>query len=120
MADAAEDRTWLFDSVLGFLRGPGWCLPVMGFIDENCVVFDTEEENKLSYMEIYTAFREMADSLLELHLEEYGISAEQFAEVCSQAHLQENARDVIEQVLALDDFVSFKKMMVKRLSLIHI
>ena len=65
-------------------------------------------------MEIYTAFREMADSLLELHLEEYGISAEQFAEVCSQAHLQENARDVIEQVLALDDFVSFKKMMVKR------
>ena len=44
MADAAEDRTWLFDSVLGFLRGPGWCLPVMGFIDENCVVFDTEEE----------------------------------------------------------------------------
>ena len=114
MADAAEDRTWLFDSVLGFLRGPGWCLPVMGFIDENCVVFDTEEENKLSYMEIYTAFREMADSLLELHLEEYGISAEQFAEVCSQAHLQENARDVIEQVLALDDFVSFKKMMVKR------
>ena len=114
MADAAEDRTWLFDSVLGFLRGPGWCLPVMGFIDENCVVFDTEEENKLSYMEIYTAFREMADSLLELHLEEYGISAEQFAEVCGQAHLQENARDVIEQVLALDDFVSFKKMMVKR------
>ena len=79
MADAAEDRTWLFDSVLGFLRGPGWCLPVMGFIDDNCVVFDTEEENKLSYMEIYTAFREMADSLLELHLEEYGISAEQFA-----------------------------------------
>ena len=46
------------------------------------LVFDTEEENKLSYMEIYTAFREMADSLLELHLEEYGISAEQFAEVC--------------------------------------
>ena len=58
MADAAEDRTWLFDSVLGFLRGPGWCLPVMGFIDENCVVFDNEEENKFIYTDLHIMFQE--------------------------------------------------------------
>ena len=36
-----EDLTWLFDAVLGFLKSPGWALPVMSFIDDNCVVFDS-------------------------------------------------------------------------------
>ena len=29
-----EDLTWLFDAVLGFLKSPGWALPVMSFIDD--------------------------------------------------------------------------------------
>lgn len=37
----AEDQEWLFDAVLGFLRSPAWALPVMSFIDDNCVVFDS-------------------------------------------------------------------------------
>ena len=36
-----DDLTWLFDAVLGFLKSPGWALPVMSFIDENCIVFDS-------------------------------------------------------------------------------
>ena len=36
-----EDLTWLFDAVLGFLKSPGWALPVMSFIDDNCIVFDS-------------------------------------------------------------------------------
>ena len=36
-----EDLTWLFDAVLGFLKSPGWALPVMFFIDDNCIVFDS-------------------------------------------------------------------------------
>ena len=30
-----DDDTWLFASVMGFLKSPGWALPVMSFIDEN-------------------------------------------------------------------------------------
>ena len=37
----ADDQEWLFDAVLGFLRSPAWALPVMSFIDDNCVVFDS-------------------------------------------------------------------------------
>ena len=36
-----DDLTWLFDAVLGFLKSPGWALPVMSFIDDNCIVFDS-------------------------------------------------------------------------------
>ena len=32
-------------------RSPTWEVPVMTFIDENCVIFDNDEENKLIYTE---------------------------------------------------------------------
>ena len=38
---------WLFDSVTQFLKGANWAVPVWDFIDDNCIVFDSEEENKL-------------------------------------------------------------------------
>lgn len=30
-------------------QGPLYTVPLMAFIDENCLVFDTEEENKLEW-----------------------------------------------------------------------
>ena len=75
---------------------------------------DAEDENKLAYMDIYSAFRDMVDSLLEMHLEDLGVTAEQFAAVCEAAASQQVGMEVLEQILAVDDFVSFRKMMVKR------
>jgi len=109
--------SWLFDSVMGFLKSPGWALPVMSFIDDNCVVFDDEEENKLAYMDIYGAFREMVDSLLDMHLQEMGVDAATFGAQCAALSSSPNAsagKEALEQILAVDDFLSFKKMMVKR------
>ena len=31
--DDTED-SWVFDSLVGFLRGPVWCVPVMTFIEQ--------------------------------------------------------------------------------------
>ena len=109
-----EDKLWLFDSVVGFLKGPEWAVPVWNFIDDNCIVFDSEEENKLAYHEIFNAFREMAESLIEMHLSDVGCTMEEFAELCSTYATTEVGREVTEQILAVDDFVSFKNMMVKR------
>merc|ERR1719446_35208 len=87
----------------------------MAFIDDNCAVFDDEDENKLSYMTIYAAFKEMVDSLLEMHLQDMGISIDRFLEICATAgNATPAGRMALEQILAVDDFLSFKKMMVKR------
>jgi hypothetical protein len=64
---SADD--WLLDSITGFLRSPGWALPVMSFIDENCIVFDNEDENKFAFTDIHAAFKEMVEMLIEMHLE---------------------------------------------------
>ena len=108
-----------FDSIAGFLKGPEWKMPVMSFIDHHCTVFDSKDENELAYMEIYADFREMVESLTERHLKEVGYSPAQLAELCASLATDEVGREVLEQILvppllAADDFVAFKKMMVER------
>jgi hypothetical protein len=35
------------------MRSPRWRAPVVSFIEEYCLVFDNEEENKLEYTTIH-------------------------------------------------------------------
>ena len=110
----SEELVWIFDAVSGFLKGPEWGVPVWGFIDDNCIVFDSEDENKLAYIDIFNAFREMVENLLEMHLEEFGVTMDQFVTLCTEHSSSEVGKEILEQILAVDDFVSFKQMMVKR------
>jgi len=109
-----SDDQWLLDSISGFLSSPGWALPVMSFIDENCVVFDDDDESQLAYTDIYGAFKEMVEMLLEMHLAAMGVTVEQFVGVVQKLAHTEAGRETVEQLLAVDDYQSFEKMMVKR------
>ena len=62
-------------------------------------------------MSIFKSFADMVDSLLEMHLEEMGVTVEQFAAVCEAAASKQVGMEVLEQILAVDDYISFKKMM---------
>lgn len=64
--DAATEKEWLFDFLLSVFKSPHWDAAVMGFIDENCAVFDTGEENKLSYTELHHLFKDLVSSLLHI------------------------------------------------------
>lgn len=46
-------KDWVFDSLITFLKCPRWKTPVVSFIEENCLIFDTEEENKLEFTDIH-------------------------------------------------------------------
>jgi len=50
---ATGEQDWFFDMIIGFLRSPRWKAPVMSFLDENCIVFDNEDENKLEFTPIH-------------------------------------------------------------------
>lgn len=52
-------------------------------------------------------FIELVDTLLEAHLSEIGVTAEQFADVCARAKDSRDLnRRVFEHLLAVDDFLS--------------
>ncbi|KAM4694622.1 cilia- and flagella-associated protein 36 isoform 2-T2 [Discoglossus pictus] len=110
-----EDAEWVMESVLGFLSGPVWSVPVMDFVEQKCSVFDDEEENKLSYTEIHNEYKELVMKLIEGHLDEVGISEEQFEEATlTPLAYSPTITTIMQPVLAVHDFKIFKTMMVQK------
>ena len=56
------DHDWFFDIIINFLRSPRWKTPIMSFLDEYCIIFDNEEENKLEYTSIHNQFKNLVDT----------------------------------------------------------
>ncbi|XP_075452344.1 cilia- and flagella-associated protein 36 isoform X2 [Ascaphus truei] len=111
----AEDAEWVLETVLGFLGGPIWSIPVLDFMEQRCSVFDDDDENKLSYTEIHDEYKELVEKLLEGHLREVGISEEQLQEACTAPLARSPAlKNILQPVLAVDDFKMFKAMMVQK------
>ena len=112
-----EGDVWLFDYMAGVMRSPCWDVPVMTFIDEHCIVFDSEEENKFSYSEIHAKFKVLIDNLLEQNLSAVGATEDQFFEACESVHESKGlslSKDVLSHIMSVNDFLTFKKLMVKR------
>ncbi len=53
MAEADDEYDWLFDYVMSIFKAATWEVPIMTFIDEYCLTFDNEDENKFAYTEIH-------------------------------------------------------------------
>ena len=71
--------------IIGFLRSPRWKTPVMSFLDENCINFDNEEENKLEFTTIHVQFKRLVEGLLEELMRDLGVTDEQFVDACDKA-----------------------------------
>jgi hypothetical protein len=121
---------WIIDCVASILASPRWEAEVLSFVDENCIIFDSEEENKLQFMTVHREFINLVDNVLRERLLEFGISEKEFSYAClkfsetckkSNSTRTDNAqekeildRNVIDQIYAMADFQGFKNMMLKR------
>lgn len=117
MADPIADASsWLTDFLANVFLSPSWERPLMDFIDEHCLEFDDDqEEHRLMHTELHQKFCELVDALLEVHLAEISLSAEDFMAVLMKSPQQSELRTIVmEQIMAVDDFLTFKKLMVKR------
>jgi len=113
---AAESAAgWLQDFVVQVLRSPSWETPVLDFIDAHCGSFDGADENRLEYTQLHEQFCALVERLLEAHLADIGLTAEDFAAVCAAAPRGSGLHSaVFEQILSCTDFLTFKSLMRKR------
>ncbi|XP_065062744.1 cilia- and flagella-associated protein 36-like [Rhopilema esculentum] len=113
---ASADWEFVFDGVVGFLTSPIWQIPVMNFIEKNCIVFDPSEENCLPWSDIQKDYKKLVEDLLSSYLKDVGILEEQFVQACKSSSVQERPQmqAVFEQIWAAEDFEIFKRMMVQR------
>ena len=82
-------------------------------IDEHCLVFDLEEENKFEYT--LRGFMDLVDKLLCELLEDLGVQPEKLVAVLSIDMSQSQISSlVLTSILSVEDFLQFKAMMVKR------
>ena len=120
-------QDWFFDIIINFLRSPRWKTPIMSFLDEHCIVFDTEDENKLEYTGIHSVrfaypmiivclqqFKKLVEDLLGELMAELGVTQEQFMLACEKASQKPLHKKIVDQITAVDNFVAFKKLMLKR------
>ena len=108
------ENDWFFDIIINFLRSPRWKTPIMSFLDEYCIIFDNEDENKLEYTPIHNQFKNTVEELIGCLLAELGVTQEQFLEACEKATKNPIHKKIVDQIVAVDNFVAFKKLMCKR------
>jgi len=114
---AAPDNSWLIDMMITIMHSNTWNEPLTGFITDKCMLFDNfEEENKHAYMEVHNEFKILVDNLLAAHLIEVDIMPEEFEKQLIESGLIEDPRlqQVVGQLMAAEDFMTFKTMMVER------
>ncbi|RWS28492.1 cilia- and flagella-associated protein 36-like protein [Leptotrombidium deliense] len=114
-----SDVSWILDSLIGFLKGPVWNLPIINFVEQKSVVFEPDENegDEEEYGKIYEEYKSLVDRLLGTHMEELGIAPEQFEESCVKAEGALSSRFhhvLFEQIWAANDYEIFKRMMIQR------
>jgi hypothetical protein len=86
----------------------------MSFLDEHCIIFDNEEENKLEYTPIHKEFKKIVEDLIGELIAELGVTQEIFMTACDTAEGNPIHKKIVDQIVAVDNFVAFKKLMCKR------
>lgn len=109
----------MLDSLVGFLRGPVWNVPVLTFIEQKSLIFEPgeDERNEEEYKKIHEEYKNLVDFMLGSYMEDIGITAAQFQESCGRGQgraLAKFQHRLFEQVWAADDFQIFKRMMTQK------
>jgi len=99
--------------VLQFIKSPSFRGPIKEYVDENCVFFDGKDENSFEHTKLHNKFKELIETTLEFMLIDLGASQEQFL-LCAKKGLESDDKKYFEQMIACDNFLYFKNMMVKR------
>merc|ERR1712141_744866 len=115
MAESSE--SWVFDSLVGFLRGPVWNVPILTFIEHKSLIFepDMDEKNKVEYKKIHDDYKNLVDFMLGSYMEDIGITSKEFEAACTQGKSITGKfhQQLFEQVWAADDYEIFKRMMIQ-------
>uniref|UniRef100_A0A672R7Z9 Cilia- and flagella-associated protein 36 n=2 Tax=Sinocyclocheilus grahami TaxID=75366 RepID=A0A672R7Z9_SINGR len=110
----ADDSEWVLESIAGYLSSPDWLIPLADFTENKCSVFDDEDENKLTYTDIHQQYKQLVERLLQNHMQEVGISEQQFLHACSSFSKTKTLQAVFQPVVATDDFQMFRSLMVQK------
>lgn len=114
-ANKEDVSGWMFDAIYDYFQSPRWQTPVQSFIESNCMNFDPNDDNdNADNRRIHKVFTKMIDKLMQTLLNEIGINQKEFLEGCHKAKENKNHWKIVKQILLVEDFKQFEKIMIKR------
>ena len=115
-APKEDELAWIFDSLVDFLCGPLWNIPVMNFIEEKSMLFEPDGDNARTYQKIYNTYKNLVDVMLTNYMEDLCITPLQFEKACNKSADKMKfkfSQLQFEQLWAADDFDMFVRMMIR-------
>ena len=112
----SDDMSWVFDSLVDFLRGPIWNIPMINFIEQKSMIFEPGGENQSEYRRVHDEYKNLVDFMLGTYMEDIGITPSQFEKACSKSSSRIKSQFhqmLFEQLWAADDFDMFQRMMIR-------
>ena len=85
--------------------------------------FEPTEENRLEWHELHAQLQAMVEGMLERQLAQLGVSVDDFVARLQACPESREGNDLLETVLSMDDFGSFKAQMLRLradLELLHL
>uniref|UniRef100_T1JJG8 Cilia- and flagella-associated protein 36 n=1 Tax=Strigamia maritima TaxID=126957 RepID=T1JJG8_STRMM len=112
-----DDNVWVFESLVGLLRGPIWNVPILTFIEQKSLIFEPDTVDCEEYQIIHNEYKNLVDFMLGSYMEDLGITPEQFGDACEKASsnlAKKFHHSLFEQVWAAEDSEIFKRMMIQK------
>ncbi|CAD8078155.1 unnamed protein product [Paramecium primaurelia] len=109
-----DEEIWIYDLVYEHLTSPIWKIAIMEFIDENCIIFDDEDQYTPEQEQKFQQFKELISSQFDNMLNEYGLTNELLTKqiIIGLAHPQH--KNIFQQIIAINDYKIFRKQMINR------
>jgi ADP-ribosylation factor 2-binding protein len=114
--DNCTEEDTFFDTVVGaienILMDEDFLEMQQSFCEENCDVFDDDDENKMVYTELFGKYTEMIEGFLEERIaqEVPGFSMDRFGGMLGERQ-DEITGDVFDMLMSFTEFSEFKELM---------
>ena len=109
-----DEAAWLCDVLSSIFASPSWTTPISSWMDAHCLIFDADEEHKHAFHTAHQQFQAFVEARLEAALLDLGLTPEALASLAAASPPGSRLRTQIEEVLVVDDFPTFKRVMVGR------
>ncbi|XP_071450642.1 cilia- and flagella-associated protein 36 [Hetaerina americana] len=114
---SSEDKSWVFDSLVGFLKGPLWNGPINSFVEQKSIFFESGENTTEEHSKIHNEYKNLVDYMLGTYMEEMGITPAEFENACCEPTGEIEAKlhqTLFEQIWAANDMDIFQQMMAEK------
>lgn len=96
------------------LAGPDFRIPIKDFIDQYCTYFLDIDENTLEMKKYYEEFKKLIENNLTKINKELNITENDFLLITEKGRNDPKYKRYFEQIVNLNDFNYFKKIMINR------